>query len=160
MRTLLNSRGRGKARWRFNWRVQGVEDSRVMLKNYKELKVWQKSYQLCVEIYGVTKRFPKEERYGLTSQIRRAVVSVPSNIAEGYGRKTIPEYVRSLYIAYGSNCELETQILLSGDLDYIKDIEVEELLNKIWEVERMLKALIKSLGKKNLNPRPLEPSNP
>ena len=123
-----------------------------MLKNYKELKVWQKSYQLCVEIYGTTKRFPNDERYGLTSQIRRAAVSVPSNIAEGYGRKTIPEYLRSLYIAYGSNCELETQILLSGDLGYIKEKDTKDLLGKLGEVERMLKALIKSLENKTLNP--------
>ena len=130
-----------------------------MLKNYKELKVWQKSYQLCVEIYSITKRFPREERYGLTSQIRRAAVSVPSNIAEGYGRKTTPEYMRSLYIAYGSNCKFETQKLLSRDLAYIKDTEAEELLDKIGEVERMLKALIRSL-EKHLNPRILESWNP
>ena len=79
-----------------------------MLKNYKELKVWRKSYQLCLDVYGITKGFPKDEKYGLTSQIRRAVVSVPSNIAEGYGRKTTLDYMRSLYIAYGSNCELDT----------------------------------------------------
>ena len=75
-----------------------------MLKNYKELNVWQKSYQLCLEIYNITKGFPKDEQYGLTSQIRRAAVSLPSNIAEGYGRKTTPDYLRSLYIAYGSCC--------------------------------------------------------
>ncbi len=98
-----------------------------MLKNYKELKVWQKSYELCLKIYRITAKFPKEERYGLTSQIRRAAVSVPSNIAEGYGRKTTPEYIRFLYIAYGSNCELETQILLSGDLGYIETGKLETL---------------------------------
>ncbi len=91
-----------------------------MLKNYKELKVWQRAYQLCLEVYKITKRFPNEERYSLTSQIRRAAVSVPSNIAEGYGRKTTPEYIRFLYIAYSSNCEMETQILLSGDLDILR----------------------------------------
>ncbi len=119
-----------------------------MLKNYKELKVWQKSYQLCLEIYKITKRFPDEERYGLISQIRRAVVSVPSNIAEGYGRKTTPDYLRALYIAYGSNCELVTQILLSGDLGYIKSEELKKIHQDIGEVERMLKALIKSLENK------------
>jgi len=119
-----------------------------MLKNYKELKVWQKSYQLCIEIYRVTRGFPKEEMYGLTSQIRRAAVSVPSNIAEGYGRKTTPEYIQALYIAYGSNCELETQILLCGDLGYIKVEELKKLNEEIGEVERMLKALIKSLEEK------------
>lgn len=123
-----------------------------MLRNYKELKVWQKAYQLCLEVYKITKGFPREERYGLTSQIRRAAVSVPSNIAEGYGRKTTPEYIRSLYIAYGSNCELDTQISLSGDLGYMRAQEKEMLQRSIGEVERMLKALIKSLENKRLTP--------
>jgi len=98
---------------------RGFKGSRIRLKwlkNYKELKVWQKSYKLCLEIYRITAKFPKEERYGLTSQIRRSVVSIPSNIAEGYGRKTTRDYIRMLYISYGSICELETQILLAGDL--------------------------------------------
>lgn len=123
-----------------------------MLKNFKELKVWQKSYQLCLDIYKTTKGFPKEEIYGLTSQIRRSAVSIPSNIAEGYGRKTTPEYIRSLYIAYGSNCELETQILLSGDLGYLNPKVKMGVLDRIGDVERMLKALIKSLENKHLNP--------
>ena len=123
-----------------------------MLRNYKELKVWQKAYQLCLEVYKITKGFPREERYGLTSQIRRAAVSVPSNIAEGYGRKTTPEYIRSLYFAYGSNCELDTQISLSGDLGYMRAQEKEMLQGNIGEVERMLKALIKSLENKRLTP--------
>ncbi len=123
-----------------------------MLKNYKELKVWQRSYQLCLEIYRITKEFPKEERYGLMSQIRRATVSVFSNIAEGYGRKTTPEYIRFLYIAYGSICELETQVLLSGSLGYIEADKIEILLEGIGEIERMLKALIKSLERKHSTP--------
>ena len=123
-----------------------------MLKSYKEQNVWQKSYDLCLKIYKITKRFPNGERYGLTSQIRRAAVSVPSNIAEGYGRKTTPEYIRFLYIAYGSNCEMETQILLSGDLGYIETGKLEILQEGIGEVERMLKALIKSLERKALDP--------
>jgi four helix bundle protein len=123
-----------------------------MLRNYKELKVWQKSYQLCLEVYRITRGFPGEEKYGLISQIRRATVSVPSNIAEGYGRKTTREYIRSLYLAYGSNCELETQILLSNDLGYMKAQEKESLQGNIEEVERMLKALIKSLENKCLTP--------
>jgi four helix bundle protein len=123
-----------------------------MLKNFKELKVWQKSYHLCLKLYKVTKSFPKEEIYGLTSQMRRSAVSVPSNIAEGYGRKTIPDYVRSLYVAYGSNCELETQVLLSGDLQYIKTESLKDIISEIGEVERMLHSLIKSLNKKHLAP--------
>ena len=100
-------------------RAPGVKGSSEMLKNYKELNVWQKSYKLCLHIYKVTKRFPRDEMYGLTSQIRRSAVSIPSNIAEGYGRKTTLEYVRFLYIAYGSVCELETQTMISGDLGYV-----------------------------------------
>lgn len=133
-------------------RGHGFEDSSEMLKNYKELKVWQKSYQLFLDIYKITKGFAKEEKYGITAQIRRAAVSVPSNIAEGYGRKTTPDYVRSLYISYGSICELETQILLTGDLGYTKSEQLREVQKKLGEVERMLKALIKSLEKKHLNP--------
>lgn len=127
---------------------QGAKGSSEMLKNYEELKVWQKSYQLCLDVYKVTKSFPKEEKYGLTSQVRRAAVSVPSNIAEGYGRKTTPEYIHALYIAYGSNCELATQIQLSCDLGHIKTEHVNRLQGSVREVERMLKALIKSLEKK------------
>jgi four helix bundle protein len=123
-----------------------------MLKNYKELKVWQKSYKLCLEVYKITGKFPKEERYGLTSQIRRSVVSIPSNIAEGYGRKTTMDYIRMLYISYGSVCELETQVLLAGDLDLIEKGELGTLNKDIAEIERMLKALIKSLENKHLDP--------
>ena len=118
-----------------------------MLKNYKELKVWQRSYQLCIDVYKITKSFPQEEKYGLTSQMRRSALSVPSNIAEGYGRKKTPEYVQALYIAHGSHCELETQILLSGDLNYIAKEDLNKLQGTVSEVERMLKALIKSLEK-------------
>lgn len=123
-----------------------------MLKNYRELKVWQKAYQLCLDIYKITKEFPKEERYGLTSQIRRAAVSVPSNIAEGYGRKTTAEYIYFLYTAYGSNCELDTQIQLSSDLGYVKAGDITVIQEHIGEVERMLKALIKALENKHSTP--------
>ena len=133
-------------------RGQGFKGPSEMLKNYKELKVWQKSYQLCLEVYRITAMFPQEEKFGLTSQIRRSVVSVPSNIAEGYGRKTTADYIKYLYIAYGSNCELETQIMLSGDLGYIEGDIVKIIIDEINGVERMLKALIKSLENKHLNP--------
>jgi four helix bundle protein len=144
-----------------------------MLKNFRELTVWQKSYQLCLEIYRLTKLFPGDERYGLTSQMRRAAVSISSNIAEGYGRKTTPEYIHSLFIAYGSTCELETQILLSIDLNYIHPENMRKVQDDLGEVERMMKALIKSLENKRFRdsekrgitkspstPRPLDPLNP
>jgi four helix bundle protein len=134
-----------------------------MLKNYtchgvadkhsrKELNVWQKSYELCLKIYQITATFPNEERYGLTSQIRKSVVSIPSNIAEGYGRKTTLDYIRMLYISYGSVCELETQILLTGDLGFIDKGELDIAKKDIAEIKRILKSLIKSLENKHLNP--------
>ena len=120
-----------------------------MLKSYRDLKVWQKAYQLCLDVYKKTADFPNEEKYGLISQIKRAAISVVSNIAEGYGRKTTPEYIQFLYVAYGSICELETQILLSGDLGFMSSEHLETIQQDIREVERMLKALIESLeGKK------------
>ena len=119
-----------------------------MLRSYKDLQVWQKAYQLCLEVYKATGEFPKHELYGITAQLRRAAVSIPSNIAEGYGRKTTKEYIQFLYIAYGSSCELETQILLSGDLGYLSPEVLKKLQDGIAEVERMLKALINSLEKK------------
>ena len=119
-----------------------------MLKNYRELNVWQRAYKVCLDVYKITKSFPNEEKYGLTSQIRRSAVSVPSNIAEGYGRKTTNEYIQALYIAYGSICELETQVLLAGDLGYIKAGNLEMIQKDIGDIERMLKRLINSLKEK------------
>ncbi len=123
-----------------------------MLKNFKELIVWQKAYQLCLDIYRATRGFPEDELYGLTSQMRRASVSVVSNIAEGYGRKTTADYLRSLFIAYGSVCELETQIMISTDLGHFskQKEKCESLMDDLAEVERMLKSLIRSLQNKSL----------
>ena len=127
-----------------------------MLKSFKGLKVWQKSYKLCLKVYKMSSTFPKDERYGLTSQIRRSSVSIPSNIAEGYGRKTKADYIRMLYIAYGSICELETQVLLAGDLGFVGTGDVETVKVNLREVERMLMALIKALKNKPLTPRTLD----
>ncbi len=110
----------------------------------------KKSYQLCLKIYRITAIFPNEKRYGLTSQIKRSAVSIPSNIAEGYGRKTTVDYIRMLYISYGSVCELETQILLTGDLGFIEKGELSTAKKEIAGIERMLKALIKSAENKPL----------
>ena len=128
-----------------------------MLRNYKDLQVWQKAYQLSLEVYKATGEFPKHELYGITAQIRRAAVSIPTNVAEGYGRKSTKEYIQFLYVAYGSLCELETQILLSADLGYIDAERLKKLQDQIGEVERMLKALINSLEQRPYNPRPLDP---
>jgi four helix bundle protein len=119
-----------------------------MLNNYKELKVWQKSYHLCLLIYKITAKFPGEEIYSLTAQIRMAAVSIPSNIAEGHGRRITADYIRFLYIACGSISELETLLMLSGDLGYLDSAMLKDITFEINEIERMLKALIKSLGNK------------
>jgi four helix bundle protein len=103
---------------------------------------------LCLHLYRLTRVFPTEEKYGLVAQLRRAAVSIPSNIAEGYGRKTKGEYLQALHIAYGSLCELETQVLLARDLAYIPTDEKDQLFSEISSVERMLKALINALQKK------------
>lgn len=107
--------------------------------------MWQKSYYLCLSIYKYLRKFPSEEKFGLTAQIRRAAVSIPSNIAEGYGRKTTQEYVYSCYVAYGSLCELETQLQLSKDLEYLSQHDFDNIFENLQEEERMLKALIRSL---------------
>jgi len=116
----------------------------VKAKSFKGLIVWQKSYSLVLEIYKLTDLFPKHEMYGLVQQIRRASVSIPSNISEGYGRQYNREYRQFLSIAYGSLCELETQYLLSVDLGYVKQSCVVEMLMK--EVGAMLYRII--------NPKP------
>jgi four helix bundle protein len=105
-------------------------------KTFKDLIVWQKAYKLVIEVYKITKEFPKEETYGLSQQMRRCVVSIPSNIAEGYGRQHNKEYAQFLSMSYGSLCELETQYLLSIDLQYLRKSEVIENLMK--EVGGML----------------------
>ena len=101
-------------------------------RSFKDLVVWQKAYKLALEIYGITKDFPRFETYGLVQQMRRAAVSLPSNIAEGYGRKHKAEYRQFLSIAYGSLSELETQYLLAIDLGYIsKNGIIENLLKEV-----------------------------
>ncbi len=112
------------------------------MRDYKELIVWQKSRTLVKNIYDRTKIFPKEEQYGLTNQIRRAVVSIPSNIAEGYNRQSDKEFVRFLSIAKGSAAEVETQIILAQDLEYISAEERDIFLLQISEILHMLGALI------------------
>ena len=122
------------------------------MRTFKELKVWQKSYQLCLDVYKTTRHFPKEEKYGLNHQLRRAAVSIPSNIAEGYGRKTTQQYIYGLYLAYGSLCELETQLMICYDLGYMSEENHRKLQISIEEIGKMLKALIKSLESLNRNP--------
>lgn len=113
------------------------------VKSHKDLKVWKESMELVILIYAATKEFPKDELYGLTSQIRRASISIPSNIAEGAGRKGSKEFIRFLYIALGSLSELETQIEIALNLNYVKNLD--EVILKIIYIRRMLSKLIRSL---------------
>jgi four helix bundle protein len=116
------------------------------MHNLKELKIWNKALDLTVEIYKATEKFPKEETYGLTSQIRRAAVSVPSNISEGAGRNAKGELKQFLGIANGSAYEVQTQLIISNRLNLIDDVTLEPLLNKIDEIQKMNYKLLLSLA--------------
>lgn len=106
--------------------------------NFRELKVWIRSRAMVKEVYDISKKFPKEEIFGLTQQMRRCAVSIPSNIAEGCGRGTDPQIVHFLDIAHGSACELETQLYLSIDLTYVLDNEVNKLIQELNEIQKMI----------------------
>ena len=120
----------------------------VKIKTFKGLIVWQKSIDLVVLIYSITKKFPDDERFGLISQLRRAGVSVSSNIAEGFGRKTKGNFVHFLNISMGSLMEVETQLEISKRIGYIKETEYEEIYEASREVERLLSSLIRSIKNK------------
>jgi four helix bundle protein len=117
-------------------------------KSYKDLKVWQKSIELTVLVYDLTKTFPKEEMYGLTSQIRRAAVSVPSNIAEGCERFSMRDYIRFLRTSKGSLAELETQLYIAVRLNYLTTESYFRFNQQASEIGRMLNGLISSLEDK------------
>ena len=123
-----------------------------MRKAHHRLEAWQQALALVKTIYTQTSSFPKTELYGLTSRMRRAAVSIPSNIAEGAARETTPEFLRFLYIARGSLAELETQILIARDLNYIVDITT--VMNELERVSGLLNGLIRSL--KSRSPRASE----
>ncbi len=112
---------------------------------FKELKVWQKAMDLVTEIYLSTQNFPKEETYGLISQIRRSAISVPSNIAEGCGRKTNKDFSNFLGMALGSAFELETQLTICKNLNFLKNDEFENLENEINHIQNMIIKLQSSL---------------
>ncbi len=120
----------------------------MAVKNYQELIVWQKGMDLVEAVYKASQAFPKEETYGLTSQIRRAVVSVPSNIAEGQGRKSTKEFLHFLSIALGSLREVETQILIAERLTYLNKKQTAPLLTLSSEVGRLINGLYNSLTRK------------
>lgn len=119
------------------------------MKNFKELNVWDKAHKLTLKIYQTTSTFPREELYGLTSQIRRSGASVPTNIAEGCGRNSDAELARFLEISMGSASELEYLLLLTRDLNLLNSSNYTELTNEVIEVKRMLASFIKKLRADN-----------
>lgn len=112
------------------------------MRNHKDLIVWQKSMGLVKKLYQVTQSFPAEEVYGITSQMRRAAISIPSNIAEGYGRGHDKEIIHFLHISLGSASELETQLIISNNIHYLPDNSYQELSSLNNEIIRMLSSLI------------------
>ena len=117
------------------------------IKTYKDLLIWQKGITLVKTIYTNLESFPKDEIFGLQSQIKRAAVSIPSNIAEGWGRNSTISYIHFLKIARGSLFELETQIIIANELNFISDLKFNEITQIITEESKMLNAFIKSLSK-------------
>ena len=116
------------------------------MKNYRDLLVWQKAMELVTEIYHRTRTFPDEERYGLTSQLRRSSVSLPSNMAEGYGRNSTQDYIRFLRIANGSLFELQTQLEIARNLKFLPQESFSILFELSREIERMLSSLIRKIN--------------
>ena len=116
------------------------------IKSYKDLLVWQKGIEIVKEIYLICKDLPKDEVFGLQSQMKRASISIPSNIAEGYGRNYTQNYIQFIKIARGSLLELETQIIISKELDLISEDKFEKIINLITEENKMLNAFIKSIS--------------
>ena len=123
-----------------NWRK--MEEK---IKSFKDLRIWQKGIEIVTDIYTLTKKFPKEELFSLTSQLRRSVISIPSNIAEEFKRFHNKEYKQFLFITLGSCAELETQIIIAKELKYINENEEAKLVEKLDHICRMTSSLIKKL---------------
>ena len=119
-----------------------------MVKSYRDLIVWQKAMDLTTEIYRLTKKLPKDELYALTNQLRRAAVSIPSNIAEGNAHFSTREYLRFLSIARGSTAEVETQLLVCVKLNYLSQEDIASAVSLLDETGRMLNSMIKKLRDK------------
>lgn len=121
-----------------------------MKHNFRELKIWQRGVELSVMIYEISNNFPEEERYGLSNQLRRASVSVPSNIAEGSSRNSPKEFIHYLSIASGSCAEVETQLEISKRLGFVTDQELEKPLNEVLEIQKMIHSFSASIESKLL----------
>lgn len=121
----------------------------MYVKSYKELIVWQKSIELTKHVYLLTEKFPATETYGIVSQMRRAVVSIPSNIAEGYGRKSAKEYSQFYSIAYGSALELETQLILAQELKLAEETDISKIYSLLEEILKMLNSMVTKMRELN-----------
>lgn len=131
-----------------------VEESKFFygeIKSFRDLIVWQKAMELVKEVYIITRDLPIEEKYGLTGQLRKSAVSVPSNIAEGWGRKGTGNYLQFLKISNGSLCEADTQLTLCVMLDFLNDEKVNRAKSLIEEVGKMLRSLINTIEKNKTN---------
>lgn len=115
------------------------------MKNFRDLKVWEKAHKLTLEVYRSTKEFPREELYGITSQIRRASGSIPANIAEGCGRGSDADLARFLQMAMGSACEVEYHALLARDLNMLNEDNYNRINDQVCEVKRMLASFLQKL---------------
>lgn len=115
------------------------------IKSFRELKIWQKGIEIVKDTYMITRKFPKEELYCLTAQMRRAAISIPSNIAEGFKRFHDKEYKQFLYISLGSAAELETQFIIAKELGFINEKEIAGILEKIDHVSKMTSSLLNKL---------------
>ena len=115
------------------------------MRNYRDLQTWNKAHQLTLELYKISRQFPKEEIYGLTSQLRRAASSIGANLAEGCGRQTNPEFARFVRIAMGSASELDYHLLLSRDLGFLESEAYEHSSRKLIEVRKMLSSLLSTV---------------
>lgn len=120
------------------------------MHNFKELKVWQKGIQLAVDVYKQTDTYPESEKFGLTSQMRCCAVSIPSNIAEGCGRKTDKDLSNFLSHSLGSQYELETQMIISKEIQLIEGLEFEKLTSELNEIQKMTRTLIEKFSKSNV----------
>lgn len=115
------------------------------IKSYKQLRIWQSGIDIVKHVYSVTKNYPREELYSLTSQMRRSAISIPSNIAEGFKRYHKKEYAQFLHISLGSAAELETQLIISNELGYLKENELNELSAKLEHLSKMTSSLLNKL---------------
>jgi len=120
----------------------------MAIATYRDLIVWRKAVDFVTRIYEATRRFPEDERFGLTSQLRRSSVSIPSNIAEGHGRYATNDYLRFLKIATGSLCEVQTQLLIEKNLSFLSESSYNQLDELTKEIERMLSSMIRKLNQK------------